>query len=58
MLSDICKKVTVIQNLGFLTGEGRLASAVAQKANVNVIYNTVLTAEQIAHLLHLARGLA
>lgn len=44
MLSDICKKVTVVQNLGFLTGEGRLVSAVAEKANVTVICNTVLTA--------------
>jgi len=44
MLSDLCKKVTVIQNLGFLTGEGRLVSAVNEKANVEVICNTVLTA--------------
>ena len=44
MLSDICKKVTVVQNLGFLTGEGRLVSAVADKPNVTVICNTVLTA--------------
>lgn len=44
MLSDICKKVTVLQNLGFLTGEGRLVSAVAEKENVTVICNTVLTA--------------
>ncbi len=43
MLSDICTKVTVIQNLGFLTGEGRLVSAVNEKANVEVICNTVLT---------------
>ena len=44
MLSDICKKVTVIQNLGFLTGEGRLISAVEQKPNVSVIYNTIVKA--------------
>ncbi len=44
MLSDLCTKVTVIQNLGFLTGEGRLVSAVAEKSNVEVICNTVLTA--------------
>ena len=44
MLSDLCKKVTVIQNLGFLTGEGKLVSAVKEKANVDVICNTVLTA--------------
>ena len=44
MLSDICTKVTLIQNLGFLTGEGRLISAVEQRSNVDVICNTVLTA--------------
>lgn len=44
MLSDICKKVTLIQNLSFLTGEGRLVSAVAAKSNVSVIYNTVVKA--------------
>ena len=44
MLSDLCTKVTVIQNLGFLTGEGRLVSAVSEKSNVTVICNTVLTA--------------
>ena len=43
MLSDICTKVTVIQNLGFLTGEGKLVSAVNEKANIEVICNTVLT---------------
>lgn len=44
MLSDICKKVTVIQNLSTLTGEARLISAIAQKQNVEVIYDTLLTA--------------
>ncbi len=44
MLSDICKKVTVLQNLGFLTGEGRLVSAVSEKTNVDVICNTLVTA--------------
>jgi len=42
MLSDICESVTVIQNLSKLTGEGKLVSAVAEKDNVNVIYNTVV----------------
>lgn len=42
MLSDICESVTVIQNLSKLTGEGKLVAAVAEKSNVNVIYNTVV----------------
>ena len=42
MLSDICESVTVIQNLPKLTGEGKLIAAVAEKNNVNVIYNTIV----------------
>lgn len=42
MLSDICKKVTVIQNLAFLTGEKRLADKLHAKDNVEFIYNTVV----------------
>ena len=42
MLSNICESVTVIQNLSKLTGEGKLVSAVAEKNNVNVIYNTIV----------------
>ena len=44
MLSDICKKVTVVQNLGVLTGEKRLADKLYAKDNVSFIYNTVVTA--------------
>lgn len=44
MLSDICTKVTVVQNLAFLTGEGRLASAIEKLPNVTVIYNAVVKA--------------
>ena len=42
MLSDICKKVTVVQNLGVLTGEKRLADKLHAKDNVDFIYNTVV----------------
>ncbi len=42
MLSDICKKVTVIQNLAFLTGEKRLADKLHAKDNVDFIYSTVV----------------
>ena len=44
MLADICKKVTVVQNLGVLTGEKRLADKLYAKDNVSFIYNTVVTA--------------
>ena len=42
MLSDICRSVTVIQNLAFLTGEGRLIEDVTTRKNIEVIYSTVL----------------
>ena len=44
MLSDICKKVTIIQNLSFMTGEKRLLSILETKNNVDMIFDTVLTA--------------
>jgi thioredoxin reductase (NADPH) len=43
MLSDICKKVTIIQNLSFMTGEKRLLSTLETKNNVDMIFDTVLT---------------
>ena len=43
MLSDICKKVTIIQNLSFMTGEKRLLSILETKNNVDMIFDTVLT---------------
>ena len=43
MLSDICNKVTIIQNLSFMTGEKRLLAILEKKANVNMIFDTVLT---------------
>ena len=42
MLADLCKKVTVVQNLGFLTGEKRLVQKLEAKDNVTVICNTVV----------------
>jgi thioredoxin reductase (NADPH) len=43
MLSDICKKVTLIQNLSFMTGEKRLLSILESKPNVDMIFNTVVS---------------
>lgn len=42
MLAEICPSVTVVQNLGFLTGEACLAESLSQKDNVRFIYNTVV----------------
>lgn len=43
MLSDICNKVTIIQNLSFMTGEKRLLAILENKSNVDMIFDTVLT---------------
>lgn len=43
MLSDICTKVYVVQNLDFLTGEQKLVSAVSEKENIEVILGTTVS---------------
>ena len=43
LLADICKKVTVVQNLAFLTGEEKLIQLLQSKNNIEYIYNTVVT---------------
>ena len=43
MLSDYCTKVTVVQNLDFLTGEARLVKVLESKPNVEVITGTVVS---------------
>ena len=42
LLSEVCNKVTIVQNLAFFTGEQKLADALAQKDNVDVIFSTVV----------------
>ncbi len=42
LLSETCKKVYVIQNLDFLTGEVRLQEILAKRGNVEVITGTVI----------------
>ena len=42
-LSDICKKVIVIQNLSDLTGEKILGDKLKNKQNVEIIYDAVVT---------------
>jgi thioredoxin reductase (NADPH) len=43
LLSDLCSKVYVIQNLAFLTGEDKLCKILENKSNVEIIYGTVIT---------------
>ena len=44
LLSETCKKVYVIQNLDFLTGEQRLQEILAKRENVEVITGTLVSA--------------
>ena len=43
LLSEVCRKVTIVQNLSDFTGEKKLAQALAEKGNVEVFFNTVVT---------------
>ena len=42
LLSEVCTKVTVVQNLANFTGEKKLSDALLQKENVTAIFNTVV----------------
>ncbi len=42
LLSEVCKKVTVVQNLADFTGERKLADALLQKDNVTVHFSTLV----------------
>ena len=42
LLSEVCKKVTVVQNLADFTGEKKLAELLLQKENVQVHFSTVV----------------
>ena len=43
LLSEVCKKVTVVQNLADFTGEKKLADALMEKENVTALFSTVVT---------------
>lgn len=43
LLSEVCRKVTIVQNLPFLTGEKLLADALAEKENVEILLDTVVS---------------
>ena len=42
LLSEVCTKVTVVQNLANFTGEKKLSDALLEKKNVTAIFNTVV----------------
>ena len=42
LLSEVCSKVTVVQNLATFTGEKKLSDALMQKDNVTAVFNTVV----------------
>jgi len=48
LLSEVCSKVTIVQNLAGFTGEKKLAQALAEKDNVQVLFNTVVTSYETA----------
>ena len=43
LLSEVCKKVTVVQNLADFTGEKKLADALLEKENVTAVFSTVVS---------------
>ena len=43
LLSEVCRKVTIVQNLPYFTGEQTLAEALAAKDNVEVFFSTLVT---------------
>ncbi len=42
LLSDICDKLYIIQNLAYLTGEKKLQQILEDKSNVEIIYSSVV----------------
>lgn len=42
LLSETCKKVTIVQNLSYLTGEQKLIDALTEKENVEIILDTTV----------------
>ena len=43
LLSENCSRVTMVQNLAFLTGEETLQEKIAAKENIDVIYSSLVT---------------
>ena len=49
LLSEVCKKVTVVQNLADFTGEKKLAEALLARDNVQVHFSTVVSGYRTAN---------
>ena len=47
LLSEVCEKVTVVQNLPFFTGEKTLADALTARPNVEVLFSTKVTGYEV-----------
>ena len=43
LLSEVCKKVTIVQNLADFTGEKKLSDTLLEKENVTAMFSTVVT---------------
>ncbi len=43
LLSELCSRVTIVQNLSFLTGEAKLEKMLRAAGNVEFIFDTVVT---------------
>ena len=43
LLADVCRKVTIVQNLPAFTGEQKLVDALLTKSNVEVMFSTVVS---------------
>ncbi len=43
LLSEVCRKVTIVQNLPNFTGEQKLADAIAERENIIVHFGTLVT---------------
>ena len=41
-LAELCRTLTIVQNLPYLTGEQKLIESVTARGNVSVIYNSVV----------------
>ncbi len=43
LLSEVCSRVTVVQNLAALTGEEKMVRSLEAKSNIDYLYQTVVT---------------
>ena len=48
LLAEVCRKVTIVQNLPDFTGEKALADALASKDNVEILFSTLVTGYETA----------